>query len=142
MKTFKTRVVESDEMSKDQELAKDAQTREFELVNVLLNANRVQDDSILFYKQLVMQFPQYASVFEEIIADEQKHKGKINAIRAQIAPVDVQNEDAGQIEGAQQLSAPTEDDVADVCAAVFHECPDLKIAEYGEDEIANILNED
>lgn len=69
---------------------------------LISNALTIEDDSILFYKQLQNLFPEWNEVLQDIIDEELKHVGQLQVLRDSISAEVSSNIEEGEAEANQQ----------------------------------------
>ena len=75
--------------------------------SMLSTADKIEDESIVFYQNLKSFQPAWDSVLDDIIAEELKHKGQIKALLAASLPEAKAEIKDGEAEGIAQLADTT-----------------------------------
>ena len=113
--------------------------REVDMIGALSNVDKMEDDSILSYMMLIEQFPDWESVLQDIIEEEIKHKGQIQALRESITEQTKKLLEEGKAEGNNQL----EDIFVDnTFSQLINEENLSESPSTGEDLVIKLLNND
>ena len=83
------------------------------LLNAISQAIKSEEDTVMFYTEIVNEFPISKPVFEDIISEEQKHIGQLEVIRNQCIQKLGKNVKKGAIEAEHQLATGTSEEPDD-----------------------------
>ena len=102
-----------------------------DVVGPIGSAINSEEETIVFYKDLLDMFPDFESVLQDIIAEEEKHIGQLQVLRDNSSDAMKANIEKGVEEAEHQLENGTAEEPTDI-----PEEPDLGDAEIEVAEIA------
>lgn len=120
-----------------------------DVVGPMGSAINSEEETIVFYKDLLDMFPDFAPVLKDIIAEEEKHIGQLEVLRNSSSSEMTKNIEKGVEEAEHQLetgSSEEPDDLGEAEVEADEIAIDLPEEDTTEDEksryIDDILNED